>query len=404
MTFGELLTKYKNGDLTEDQKLMVEQELEKIKSINEYLTEEIEELLIQDREGINELSEDDDTKDISRLERDIKKAVNRRLAKVIGTSVALVFAIILVIQYILSPIVASQYYNPTKKSAGKDNLQDISYDLRAITEVSMPGYTTDFFVETEDLGFGKYNLTFNRKDLFTNESTSINTYIKKGMFFAFLFNFFPHDYFAFSEFWNDQEGSVDYEDALYMKKYMSNTEIEHVKELPSTSYISGWVRFANDLTMEELCKIEMEYKEIDFKWIAIRTEEKQGQQLMGFITDVKDSSSFSVDKEKYPGFQMIDIMLSSGNGPFEVRMGKIYEAHFTSLLKYLVDHDKAVKALVGNNKNYDYKGALKYIEENDITTYGALLYGEADDLLELYESGNIITFNIDNVVASKYIR
>lgn len=84
-------------------------------------------------------------------------------------------------------------------------------------------------------------------------------------------------------------------------------------------------------------------------------------------------------------------------------MAKRYEMHFTSLLKYLVDHKEAVSALVGNTVQYDYESALYYIEENGMSTYGALVYGEANDLIELYESGTIMTFDIENIVASKYI-
>ncbi len=404
MTFRELLTKYKNGALTGEEKLLVEQELEKSEAINDYLADEIEASLIQDRERIYELSTDDNNKKNKNLERDIKKTVNRRLVSVVVASVICVFAIIMVIQYIISPIVASQFYDPTKKTAGQEYQLDLSYDLKGITEVSMPGYITSFSPIVEDLGFGKYNITFNRRDLFTKENETVDTSINKGMRSVSFLDVFPHDYFAFSEFWNNEEGSSGYQDSLEMKKYTSNLETQHMKELPSTSYISAWVRFTNDMSMEELYKLIREHKEVDFKWIAIRTAKAQGQQLMGFITDSSIDSAESVDEEKYPLFQLNSRWKFPIYEPIEVYMGELYEMHFTSLLKYLVDHKEAVGTLVGNTKNYDYESALTYIEGNGITTYGALIYGEADDLLELYESGTIMTFNIDNVIASKYIR
>lgn len=125
---------------------------------------------------------------------------------------------------------------------------------------------------------------------------------------------------------------------------------------------------------------------------------------MGFLTDnnIGDSSD-SVDKEKYPEFQFEGMRNVSGSTPLEVQMAKIYETHFTSLLKYLVDRHQAVDAILPMGINYDYESALNYIQENGISTYGVLLYGEADDLLDLYESGIIMTFDIENVIPSKYI-
>lgn len=254
------------------------------------------------------------------------------------------------------------------------------------------------------MGFGNYNLTFQIQDLFTREKKTGNTQLIKDRHTVFFEDFYPYHYFSFSEFGDDEEGTNRYYNTLEIKKHFSEREIEHVKDLPSTSYISAWARFTNDLTMEELYKVMLNYREINFEWIAVRTAKKQGQQLMGFLTDNNiGSSTDSVDKEKYPGFQLTDIWNLSGSTPPEVQMSKIYETHFTSLLKYLVDRHQAVDALLPMSINYDYESALNFVEKNGISTYGVLLYGEAADLLELYESGVIMTFDIDNVIVSKYI-
>lgn len=85
-------------------------------------------------------------------------------------------------------------------------------------------------------------------------------------------------------------------------------------------------------------------------------------------------------------------------------MADIYETHFTSLLKYLADREKVIETLLGYSINYDYQSSFDYIQTNGINTYGAFVYGEASDLLEIYESGTIMTFDIDNVISSKYIQ
>ena len=156
--------------------------------------------------------------------------------------------------------------------------------------------------------------------------------------------------------------------------------------------------------MRELVKTMERHRGTDFKWIAVRTSENQGRQLMGFSTGLNDSSDGEIiDEEKYPGFHLVDTMKLIPTKPKEEVMSQRYTMHFTSMLKYLTDRKEAVAALNGINATIEYEDALKYIEENGVCTYGALVYGEADDLLKLYESGDIMTFYIDNVVSSKYM-
>lgn len=406
MTFRELLEKYKDGTLTDEEKLLVEEELEKSEAINDYLADEIEESLGLGKDINNENREENSTENNDKIIREIKKTVNRRLATVVGASVVCVLMIVLIIQYIISPLVSSRYYDPTKRTGGQEYHQNIYFDLRAITEVSMPGYAVGSFYGAQDLGFGKYNLTYIRKDLFTKEEVTISAKIVKNMRHGTFEKFYPRMYFAFTEFWNDKEGTDEYEETMEWQKRSSDREITHVRELPSTSYISAWVRFSKDLNMKELYEIKQKYNDIDFKWIAVRTAKKQGQQLMGFSASLNyGPNSELVDEEKYPGFQLVDTMDIKNHGMSHNELeGFRYEMHLTSLMKYLVDHNEAVNALVGNTKAYDYESALDYVEKDGISTYGALIYGEADDLLELYESGIIMTFDIDNVISSKYIK
>jgi len=405
MTFRELLEKYKDGTLTEDEKLLVEQELEKSEAINDYLVDELEKSLGLEDERDYESAEKNNATN-KKLAKEIKKTVNRRLAMVVGASVFCILAIFLFIQYIISPLVSSQYYDPTKKTSGQEFKQDLTYDLKGIMEVSMPGYAIDFVYVAEKLGFGEYNLLYERRDLFTDETEIIDAKIEKNMRVGTFEKFYPHRYFAFNDFRSDEESDADYENALKMIKKLTAEDINHVRELPQTSYVSVWIRFSEDLNMKNLYKIMDEYTNVDFKWIAVRTDEKQGEQLMGFLTGLNDGfDGDAIDEKKYPGFHLVDTMMLIPSGePYEDVMAKRYEMHFTSLLKYLSNRKEATSALVGNTENYDYENALNYVEGNGISSYGALIYGEANDLIELYESGLIMTFDIDNVLPSKYIR
>ena len=71
-----------------------------------------------------------------------------------------------------------------------------------------------------------------------------------------------------------------------------------------------------------------------------------------------------------------------------------------SLLKYLSDHDDAVKAL--SHFDLDFDKYLEYVETNGINVYGVLVFGTPDDIVSLYENENILTIDIDNVLPSIY--
>ena len=120
MTFRELLEKYKEGTLTEEEKKLVEDELEKNEAINDYLAENLD--LTSSFNSTEEIQSDITTSKV-------RKTVNHRLLKVVALSVIIVFAILFSVKYIVSPLISSQYYNPTKYSLSKYD-QNFIFDLR----------------------------------------------------------------------------------------------------------------------------------------------------------------------------------------------------------------------------------------------------------------------------------
>ena len=113
MSFKDLLDKYKDGTATEVEKRLIEDEIEKYEAMEDYLSEGFGEGFGVDfKEYSKEESESEET-------INLKKSVNKRLRKVVISSVATVMLILLGIFYILSPIVDTLYYNPSKVSVGE---------------------------------------------------------------------------------------------------------------------------------------------------------------------------------------------------------------------------------------------------------------------------------------------
>lgn len=388
MNFKDLLEKYKNGSADDEEIKFIEEELEKHEAIEEYLSEGIDIDLKKD------ITQDNITKETTF----IKKSVNKKLRKVIISSVSIVFLILFAIFYIISPAVSSFYYNPSQKTVGKYD-EDLYFDLKAFTELNLPGYAVGGAASSENMGFGVYNIYFERINLFTREEKDITAKIKRNMRIGSFIDFFARDYFGFEEI-----RTPEIEKGDFLERRSKNV-ISHIQRLNSVSYVSAYITFKDDLTMKELDELIKKYNEkIDFEWAGIRTEApgKTLNYLSGFNPDYNGGSicSDSPDSKKYPYLQLIDWFKNPDNNQND--WSGAYTKHYISLLKYMNDRQMAVKALDVNETKVDYyKNAFNYIQKNGVKTYGVLVYGEAADLLKFINNEKIKNIELDDVLASK---
>ncbi|NLY45638.1 MAG: hypothetical protein GX053_06570, partial [Tissierella sp.] len=329
----------------------------------------------------------------------IKKSVNSRLRRVVVASVGIMIALIFGIFFIISPLVDRLFYNPSTVTVGEVE-HDIYFDMQAITELNYPGYTLSSLVDIDRLGFGKYDISYFRTNLFTEETSYVYSKIKRN------WNITNHTSWTNDRSFNFKTIRVpDWmtaQDAQEQKERV----ISHVKQLSPVSYTSSWITFETDLTMEELHQLELAYPNIDFVWVGIRiASPNEGvSDLLGFSTR---STKLTVDKpdiEKYPAFDYIEWLVHPIGFDREARRiePRGYELHFKDLLKYTVDRKDAINVLEKRPNRYKYyEEALDYVEENGVKTYGTLVYANAQDLIELVENEEILTIELSQVIASK---
>ena len=174
---------------------------------------------------------------------------------------------------------------------------------------------------------------------------------------------------------------------------------DYLRELPGTSYVAAWVHFPEHLNPVKLYWLEeqQEYSGIRFLWAGVRTGE---ESMLGFPMLDARGSGFSPDWEDYPMFNWAQASL-------ERAVGVAYEQRFRSLLAYVNDRTQAIEALLGGEVWADYyqsyfAEAAAYVEANGVEVTGALVYAEADDLLRLWENGDVDKIAIDTVLPSKY--
>jgi hypothetical protein len=409
MSFKDLLDKYNSGNASEEEIKLIEEELDKHEAIEDYLSESY-------NVGLEKDSVQADTNNETTF---IKRGVNKKLCKVILASVFIVFFILFSIKYIVSPVVSMGYYNPSEKTVGK-GMNDLYFDLKAITELNLPGYAVGSVI-SEKLGFGEYNIYFERLNLFNRQRDDIEAKIKRNFKVGSYKDFFgsgnsyANSYFAFVDIAQPADSTQPADVMSEFIDIQKEKAISHIKELNSVSYISANMLFKEDLDLEDFQKLKMKYNDkIEFKWLGIRTvgQGKPTYYLSGFNPNYSDGSSSgdSADKNKYPYLQLGDSIrdrssnVGMSEDSYKRKMVDAYTKHFTSLLRYMSDRGRAVGVLEYNTLKVDYyKNALNYVEKNGLNIYGMLVYGEARELLEFISNEKIKNIEINSVLPSKYI-
>lgn len=169
MTFRELLEKYRAGQASEEERALVEAELEKSEAIADYLAEQVE----------DELGTAEAQAPAGEV-RHIQKKMNRRLRQTAAWAACIVLAVLLGVRFVASPLVASLYYQPNEKGFGTSiegepdtECEAIALDLTALYSLTAPGNTVNS-VTARPEGFGRYILTYELRDWLTGETDQIS--------------------------------------------------------------------------------------------------------------------------------------------------------------------------------------------------------------------------------------
>lgn len=389
MTFRELLEKYRAGQASEEERALVEAELEKSEAIADYLAEQVEDEL-----GTAE------TQAPAGEVRHIQKKMNRRLRRTAAWAACIVLAVLLGVRFVASPLVDAMYYRPNAHMVGLEDWekvelpegqnvqvssldelsaseaekgsrrpsQDVAVDLTALYSLLVPGETvTDAYAEPK--GFGRYTLTVETEAWLTGEEDQRTGPLRAELGGGWV-----------------------------RSRSLGGGEVapDYLAELPSTSYVAAWVHFPEALNTVQLHQLEeeMDYQSVCFLWAGVRTQEgEKWNGMMGFpMMDARDRG-ISPSWEDYPMFSFDQMLL-------ERAVGVAYEQRFRSLLAYVNDRPEATEALGRDVSRF--QEAADYVEANGVRVTGVLVYAEADALLRLWENGDVDKIAIDTVLPSRY--
>lgn len=390
MSFKELMEKYKSDTASDEERQLVEKELEKYEVIEDYYSQMMGFEIEDSFEKVGDREES----------LKIKKSVNRKFKRVIFATLAIILGLLVTVFFVVSPLVDSMYYNPRGVTVGESEA-DIFFDLEVIMELNMPGHDLFSLVDVDSRGFGNYDINFSRINLFNDETTNVITKLEKNEQFNMRISYYENRYNAFKSV-----RMPDFFDEEVVEKD-NDMVLNHLNQLSPVSYISSYLTFDNDLTMEELHQLDEANPDITFAWVAVRTPESEEVfNMLGFapmfgITIAIDDSH---DLEKYPALDIHDFIVNPGifdDGSTSIRP-VAYERHYLDLLQYVVDREDAIGALELNQLKHDfYKEALEYSHENGVRSYGVLAYADAGDLIEFVENGPIYHIELDDILVSR---
>jgi hypothetical protein len=395
MTFHELFEKYKKGEATPDEKRIVEEEIEKNKLINDHIIGELA------SDPVKPGGPDERTKPDKQSMKTVRRIMRRTLLKTAAIAAVLVLAGFLIADHVVSPLVASRYYNPAKVIIDEES-SGLPYPITqgALDEMVSSELTYYFALMTsyivDDLGYGKYHIQRGRYDLFDQEYDFYDVTVTRGDE--------NKDYWTNSGTYAFTYHS-DYNSPG--RTYFNGTE--ELSELPDTAVVEAAVLFSEEHTIPELVDIMETNPDLFFEWVAVTNTysyrvRKSGDNfyigLLGFrpvyIHGFNIPSHIDIG---YPYLSLPD---------HEEITAEILEQHFISLLTYYCDH-KEYNAYVylsapayGEDTMIWHENTLEKIKETGVKTYGAVVIGSPQDIISLYDSGVINGIEIYDVKSSVY--
>lgn len=301
----------------------------------------------------------------------VKKSLRQRSTKIVLISVLTAAALLAVTAFGIIPAAEAAYWNPGRNTHDLEMANDLELAMIAYSELFSPSQMVNF-VGYERTGFGTYSLSV---CMYENYDPSVNTYqtatLQRGELI------FPQG------FWYYTSANI-FSRASYPVYILEESTQEYYRKkmevLPEYVRVRAAVSFPEDLSMEALMAFADSLEDGYIEWVGIRNspEDRQCYPLCG-MKPYMGGYIYDEVNEFYPEFDI-------KSGAFTA---DAMETHFKSLLRFSQDQvDAGTGIEVGYNMYEEYyEGVLKYVEENGVMTYGCYLVCDAQQLLELLDSG-----------------
>lgn len=304
----------------------------------------------------------------------VKKLLKKRDNKTILKTLALLAVLVLFIAFVLIPLTETFYWNPDMYHY-EGSCSDLQLTLSAWMELFYPGKRVTG-IQSSKTGYASYNLRISVQDRGkeTWEKVDATLELSDLSLEADFYDTDPRDILPFRSQEESERASTQ----------------ETLSQLPEYITLRAAVTFPEDLDMAQVFAFWQEYTwstapyPLYLDWVAVRTRDPEENQILtGFSMAHYGPMEDSIN-DYYPEF-----WIESLNPD-----GEYLAQHFKSLLQYSSDQWEKGRGMdVHIGTNY-YEEALNYVEKNGVISYGFIVSGTPQALLNLLDQGIITQINI----------
>ncbi len=354
MTFREHFDRYRDGTATDEERRMVDEELEKAALINEHLFGSWE-----------ETPADPPAREL----KYVRKSLRRRNITLVLTSVVLVIALLLSI-----PLAERMYFDPTLHTTSSTTMTDLELALWCYYDLLAPDQIFSCISSCTDTGFGTWSLEVCYLDWDSPSYHSYRTAVldKNEIHFPRNTLFYsPTDLFNFGSIQIGTD-SADYHSIQEIEWQLADVEED------ASVYVA--VSFNGDLTAAELFDL-MDRYDFVIRWAGVRAGHPSDplEPLIGMHLDShRQDDGINAD---YP-----DLI-----GPVTEYNA---ELHFHSMVEYCRGYTAQTMDLGIIEDSAYYDTVLNELDENGLRFYGAYFTASVEVFRDLAADGHITDFRL----------
>lgn len=406
MKYRELLELYKKKELGEEQREMVERDIERHEAISEYLFEMEEADILQDPAEMPEGSEikvktagkERDTADD--FTKRVNRAIRRAFLKMGAAVCAVTLVVVLLILFVLPNIVSNFYYDPGRIVSENNyggTTNQMSLDLAVYTELALPGTYRDN-VQVEDRGYGNYDINIYQNVSRSGKFHNVAGRIEKNnlrLYDPNLFNISASNVFGWFQMNMDYDGTLtqlaeNSQGDLFYTPESNEQSAEYLNLLDDNKYYLAYVTLDKILSYDDFISFTENYSEQTADiWCVPRTAEDSHMPVgrpanLGFYIQRGQSSMLEWDREKYPDLILwsFDDLSEWDEAEEKIKDETFAAEHFAVMLDYMSEQDEFL-GMMGERAGEKYAEAADYIRENGLQVYGFACVADKETLLEM---------------------
>lgn len=377
MTYREKLEMYKNGTLSESEQIKLEEKIEMVDAISEYLYDSDD---IPELKGLNlsdnssDQSDDKQTKNFAEM---INTSIRKAFVK-LGITVGAITLVVTLLFLLITPkFVAGFYYNPAEIIATQeigDGTKRIDIDLSVYTELAIPCQYRNYAI-IEDKGYGDYNIEIPQVS-YIGGITTLNGTISKNKLSLYNTDVFKYP-FANAFKMPDSESNA-------LAAGTVEESFKTLDELKDNTFYTAYFSLQEYTNYGKFYKwFNSNVSDYAYLWCGIKTEEFENRFLG--VSPTASGYIYAWDYEKYPKLSLLDGR-DGVDIDKDIENEETMEEHFTSMLRYMNDHPDTAELF---NLDCYWAGKLDYVKENGMKIYGFVVTAEKETIKKIADEKEI---------------